>query len=122
MGHGSVGKALQVAALEGEPLGTAPCAACQQVHDGECGHRLAAARFAHQAMGLAAFDAERGAAHRRDAAGETHLELLDLQQSAHGSVLAPNRSRKPSPKRLMPSTSTNRATPGMTITHGLKNM
>ena len=50
------------------------------------------------------------------------LELIDLEQRAHGSVLAPNRSRRPSPSRLMPSTSTNSATPGITITHGEKNM
>src|SRR4029077_20624838 len=75
-----------------------------------------------QAVGLAALDGERGAAHRRYAAAKTHFELLDLQQGAQGSVLAPNRSRRPSPRRLMPSTSTNSATPGMTITQGLKNM
>ena len=122
MRHAGVGEALQILALEGEPPGRASRAAGQQVHDGKRRHRLAAARFAHQAVGLAAFDGERGAAHRRYAAAETHFELLDLQQGAQGSVLAPNRSRRPSPRRLMPSTSTNSATPGMTITQGLKNM
>ena len=61
-------------------------------------------------------------AHRRHAAAEVHFELLDLEERAHGSVLAPKRSRRPSPKRLMPMTSTNSATPGITITQGEKNM
>src|SRR6185436_5750822 len=78
-------------------------------------------------MGLAALDRNRGAAHRRHAAAEVHFELVDLQQGAHGSVphgseRAPNRSRRPSPRRLMPSTSTNSARPGIKITHVEKNM
>ena len=120
--HALVGEALQVPAFEGEPPGPAAGAPRQEVHHRQRRHRLAAAGFAHQAVGLAAFDGERGAAYRRGAAAEAHFELLDLQQRAHGSVLAPNRSRRPSPKRLTPSTSTNNATPGITITQGLKNM
>ena len=56
------------------------------------------------------------------AAAESHLKLLDLQQRAHRSRSAPSRSRNPSPTRLMPSTSTNSATPGTMITQGEKNM
>src|SRR3981081_2554796 len=40
----------------------------------------------------------------------------------HRRRSAPSMSRSPSPKRLMPSTSTNSTTPGVMITHGLKNM
>src|SRR5437879_11436763 len=72
-------------------------------------------------MGLALLDPERGAAHRRGAA-ERHLKLLDLQQRAHRSRSAPSRLRNPSPTRLMPSTSTASATPGIMITQGEKNM
>ena len=53
---------------------------------------------------------------------ERDLQPIDLEKRAHGSVLAPNMSRNPSPNKLMPSTSTNSATPGTMITHGLKNM
>ena len=41
---------------------------------------------------------------------------------AHRACPVPSRSRNPSPSRLMPSTSTNSATPGIMITHGEKNM
>mgnify|MGYP007029169431 CR=1 FL=1 len=50
------------------------------------------------------------------------VELFDVEECRHVSVLAPKRSRSPSPKRLMPRTSTKSATPGMTITQGEKNM
>src|ERR1700732_177489 len=103
----------------GTPRARAPAAARQEVHDRERLHGLAAARLTHQAMGLAALDGERGATHRGGrraggAAGEVHFERLDLEQRAHAD-LAPNRSRRPSPRRLMPSTSTNSATPGIMI-------
>ena len=97
-------------------------AAREQAHDRERGHRLAAAGFADQAMGLALLDPERGAAHRRGAAAERHLQVLDLQQRAHRSRSAPSRLRNPSPTRLMPSTRTSSATPGIMITQGEKNM
>lgn len=45
----------------------------------------------NQAVGLAAFDRERGAAHRRGAA-EAHLELLDIEKRAH--VRDPSRRRR----------------------------
>ena len=49
-------------------------------------------------------------------------QLLDLQQRAHRSRSEPSRLRSPSPTRLMPSTRTNSATPGIMITQGEKNM
>ena len=49
-------------------------------------------------------------------------KLLDLQQRAHRSRSEPSRLRSPSPTRLMPSTRTNSATPGIMITQGEKNM
>src|SRR3954447_973832 len=93
----------------------------EQVHQRECGHRLATAGFADQTMRLALFDAQRGAAHRRGAA-EGHLEFFDVEQRAHRSRSVPSRLRRPSPTRLMPSTSVNSAKPGIMITHGEKNM
>ena len=50
------------------------------------------------------------------------IEPLDVEKRAHVRDRVPKASRRPSPNRLMPSTSTNSATPGMTITQGLKNM
>ena len=55
-------------------------------------------------------------------AAERHLQVLDLEQRAHRNRSAPSRLRRPSPTRLMPSTSTNSATPGIMITQGEKNM
>ena len=103
-------------------LGRAMPAAREQTHHGERRHRLAAAGFADQAMRLALLDAQRGAAHRRGAPAERHLQVFDVEQRAHRSRSVPSRLRKPSPTRLMPSTSMNSATPGMKITHGEKNM
>ncbi len=120
--HAAIVELQKIVALEAEAFGRAMTAARQQVHDGERGHRLAAARFAHQAMGLAALDRDRGAAHCRGTTAEAHFELFDFEQRAHVRDRVPKASRSPSPSRLMPRTSTNNATPGITITHGLKNM
>ena len=97
-------------------------AAGEQIHDRQRRHRLAATGFADQAMGLALLDLERGATHRRTAAAENNPEILDLQQRAHRNRSEPSKLRRPSPTRLMPSTSTNSATPGTMITQGSKNM
>ena len=57
-------------------------AAREQAHDRQRGHRLAAAGFADQAMGLALLDPERGAAHRRGAAAETSPASSSTSSSA----------------------------------------
>ena len=120
--HLAVRQRQQIRAGKAHSLGGTLAATGEQVHDRKRGHRLAAAGFADQAMGLALLDLERGAAHRRTAAAEGHLEILDLQQRAHRNRSEPSRLRRPSPTRLMPSTSTNSATPGTMITQGEKNM
>ena len=80
--HAAVVELQNILALKGEAL-RPPCAAAgQQVHDRERRHRLAATRFAHQAMGLAGRHGERGAAHGRGAA-ETNLQMLDLEKGGH---------------------------------------
>ena len=112
----------QIGAGEAHALGGAMAAAREQAHDRERGHRLAAAGFADQAMRLALLDPQRGAAHRRGPAAERHLQVFDLEQRAHRNRSVPSRLRNPSPTRLMPSTRTNSATPGIMITQGEKNM
>ena len=49
-------------------------------------------------------------------------QVFDLEQRAHRSRSVPSRLRRPSPTRLMPSTSTASATPGIMITQAEKNM
>src|SRR5262249_55965557 len=121
--HLPVAQGQKILAGEVEPLRATLGAASQEVHHRQRGDRLAAAGFADQAVGLAAGDLERDAAHRRHPRAERDLEPADRQQRlAHGRSLAPRRSRKPSPSRLMPSTSTNSAPPGIMITQGEKNM
>ncbi|SPT41531.1 Uncharacterised protein [Achromobacter denitrificans] len=66
----------------------------QQAHDGQRGHRLAAARFAHQAQRFAAPDLERHVAHRvqRPARrGDVHRQPLHVQNNflvVHGQPLS----------------------------------
>ena len=50
------------------------------------------------------------------------LQVFDFQKRAHRDRSVPSRLRKPSPTRLMPSTRTASAAPGIMITHGEKNM
>ena len=97
-------------------------AAREQAHDRERGHRLAAAGLADQAVGLALLDREARRRAPPRCAPKRHREVLDLEQRAHRSRSVPSRSRSPSPSRLMPSTSTASATPGIMITQGEKNM
>ncbi len=99
-----------------EPQGArGPRAARQQAHDGQRGERLAGAGLADQAVRLPRLHRQRDAAHRLGAR-EGDAQAVDLQHR----LITPRRS--PSPSRLMPSTSTNSATPGMVITQGEKNM
>src|SRR6195952_6162694 len=77
-------------------------------------------------MRFAALDRERHAAHGFGVS-EGPPQIGDTEngvryQGRHRRRSARSRSRSPSPTRLMPSTSTNSVTPGVMITHGLKNM
>src|SRR5712672_1841665 len=77
-------------------------------------------------MGFAALDRQRHAAHRLGLP-EVDAQIGDaehrvLYRGCHCRRSARSGSRSPSPRRLMPSTSTNSAIPGLVITHGLKNM
>ncbi len=120
--HLAIRQRCQIDAGKAHLVGRALAATGQQAHHRQRGDGFAAARFADQAMGFALLDPERGAAHRRGAAAETDLKSLDLQQCAHRSRSEPSRLRNPSPTRLIPSTSTASATPGIMITQGEKNM
>src|SRR6202011_3791762 len=87
---------------------------------------FAAAGFADHAMRLAARHVERHAPHRFRSP-EGHAQIGDAEngvchEECHRRRSAPSMSRSPSPSRLIPSTRTNSATPGVMITHGLKNM
>ena len=81
--HLALAELEQVAALEAD--GAADDAARRigdQAQDGERRHALAAARFAHDAQGLAALQRIGHAvdrAHRADRREEVRLEILDLQ-------------------------------------------
>ncbi len=112
----------QVTALQGHPAaGTRRRR--QQAHDGQRRHGLAAAGLADQAQALAGLQAQRDLAQdlcptlgRRD----LDAELLDLEQSHHGSPQRTRRrrgsrtSRRPSPSRFRPSTVSAMAQPGKT--------
>ncbi len=116
------GKPEQVLIVEAKRPGAARGAARQQVHHRKRGQRLPAPRFPDQAMGLPARKRERDAAHRLGRRAEADAERLDLEDRAHPARATASRSLSPSPSRLMPSTSTKSARPGIMITQGLKNM
>ncbi len=100
----------------------------QQSHHGEGGERLARTGLADQADAFAALDVERQLRHERAVAGADgqvgHLDgaTLDgrgghgagLQKRGHHRLLSlgSSRSRRPSPKRLNPSTAMAMAKPG----------
>ncbi len=119
--HAAFGQPQQVVVVKAQHVGAALGAARQQAHHRQRGHRLAAAGFAHQAMGLAALrpSAKRRAPPRRLPPNVTR-RLATSRTGLKLVAAAPSRSRSPSPSRLIPSTSTNSATPGIMITHGLK--
>src|ERR1700692_1461433 len=113
--------------MKADVIGGAGGPARQEVHHRQRGHGFAAAGLADQAMGFAARQRQRDAAHRFSLPAERHPQVGEAenrvwQRSRHRRRSAPNRSRSPSPNRLMPSTSANSAIPGVMITHGLKNM
>src|SRR6185437_11893102 len=119
----------EVGAGEMEPACRAPRPPRQQIHDGERGQRLPAARFADDAEGLAALHREGEVAHRMQQPGgerDLDVEPLDLQQRALSAAQlrfsGAAMSRMPSPKRLIARTRVKSATPGMVMTQGLKNM
>src|SRR6185437_12340384 len=123
--HAPRGEPEEIGAGEGEAACRALRPLRQEVHDGERGQRLAAAGFADDAEGLAARHREADLADGvEDAVGERDfdVERLDLEDGAQLRFSGAVRSRTPSPSRLMARTRVKRATPGMVITHGLKNM
>src|ERR1700722_17143609 len=113
--------------MKADVIGGADRSARQQVHHRQRGHGFATAGLADQAMGFAARQRQGDAPHRFGLAAERHPQIGQAEnrvchRTCHRRRSAPNRSRSPSPSRLMPSTSANSAIPGVTITHGLKNM
>ncbi len=120
--HAALGQAQQVGVVKAQHVGAAFGAACQQVHHRQGGRRLAAAGFTHQAVRLTAVHRQSRAAHRRHTAAERDVQVGNFQDGSHRCRPVPNRPPNPSPSRLMPSTSTNRATPGTMMTQGEKNM
>src|SRR5262249_47463273 len=94
-------------------------------HDRERRDALAAAGFADDRQGLAGLDLERHAvdrAHDTVAREEMGLEILDLENGGHRHIRRASRgsrwSRRPSPSRLIASTTSARQTPGAKIVHG----
>ena len=79
-----------------EPCGDAAGLGRDQAQDGERRHRLAAARFAHDAQRLAARQVERHAvdgAHDAVEGVELRLEVADLEDGARRSSQAPRQAR-----------------------------
>ena len=119
--HLPVAIGLDVFSGKNDFLGMAVAVARQQIHNGQRGHRFAAARFPDNAMGLALMDGKMRMAHRLGGA-KAHGQSFDFKDRAHLITCVPKARRSPSPTRLIPSTKVNRANPGIIITHALKNM
>ena len=95
----------------------------QQVHDGQSGHGLAAARLAHQARVSPFATAKltsRTACSIPAGSGRSTYRLLTSSSALHALPSGAVTSRIPSPKRFIPKTRRNNATPGMVIRYGIK--
>src|SRR5690606_13090295 len=122
----------EVYAGKDEAAGLPPGGRWQKVHDGERGHRLPAARLADEADGLAAAYVEAHAAHCVEGSArcaDRDGEILHIEYglgrrgcSHHPLPSGANTSRSPSPSRLMPSTSSASAVPGIAMSQNEKNI
>src|SRR5713226_6121199 len=114
----------QLLALEADRArGDAAGLGRDQAQDGKRRHRLAAARFAYDAQGLAARQLERHAvdrAHHAVQRVELGVEISDFQDRVHSRLAnrGSRRSRSPSPKRFTASTVMARNVPGIRIVQG----
>src|SRR5580704_747066 len=77
----------------------------QELHDRQCGHRLARAAFADQGEGLAAVEVERDALHRMHRrraapAGEGDAEVAGFEQAHPITLRGSNASRTASPTKV----------------------
>src|SRR5262249_35300935 len=123
--HGAFVKGEQIDLTQAQLFGAPPRARRQQPHDAERGERFARAGFAHETVGLARADLQIDAAHRAQHARldrNFDPQRFDREDRRHARLSGASRSRSPSPSRLMPSTNTSSARPGMTMTHAWKNM
>ena len=109
--HRRFGRAQYVDAVE-DDLAARTRRVRQELHHRQCGHRLAGPRFADQPHDLAGLDRQVDVAQDRCAA-DFQRQVLDFEQ-AHRSRLrrGSSTSRRPSPRRLRPSTVMTIATPG----------
>ena len=118
--HGALGLADQFFAVEPDRAGDAS-ARRQQTHDGHHGHALAGAGFADDAVELPLLDIEVDAADglqlTASLAGERHFQVADLKQRRAHFDLGSSRSRRPSPRKLKPSTMVRMARPGPAAIH-----
>ena len=117
-GHGRRVGPQQILALENQLVRPTNAPGRQKVHDGQGGHGLAAAGFAHQAQGLTLIHAETDVAHsvqRPRRQPQIGMQPFDFQQLAHDRPSGAVTSRSPSPRRFMPNTRINKAIPGMEI-------
>src|SRR4029077_9624027 len=94
-----------------------------QAQDGQRRHRLAAARFAHDAQGLAVRQLEGYAvdrAHHTVQRVELGVQVADFEDGGHSRLAnrGSRRSRSPSPKRFTASTVMARNVPGIRIVQG----
>ena len=102
----------------------------QQAHDGQRGHRFSAAGLADQTQTLAGLQDEGNPvqnARRTARRGDGDGQVLNREQGGHGAYRArrrrgSSRSRKPSPRRLRPSTVRAMARPGKTASRGALNI
>ncbi len=109
--HGLLGGCQNVDPVE-DDMALCPCKLRQELHDGEGGHRFAGSGFADKAKNLAGLDFEVDVLQNR-IAGDGERQIFDLEK-AHRSRLSrgSRRSRRPSPRRLSPSTVMTMARPG----------
>ncbi len=94
----------------------------RQAQHGQRGHGLARAALADQAEDFAGGDGQADVLQDRGLA-DRQAEVADVEDG-HGQrsrrTRGSNRSRRPSPVRLRPSTVTKMASPGMMASHGAK--
>ena len=113
----------QVAAVEADRIGADLAGRIDQAEQRQHRDRLARTRLADDAEHFAGFDGEVHAIDSGEAA-EVDAQVAGFEQDRHESFLSfgSSASRSPSPTRLIASTDTRIASPGIVTTHGARAM
>ena len=116
LGHGD-----EVAAVEQDRAAGDAGAAGQEVEDGAGDHRFSGAGFADEAAHFAGRYGEIDAAkeRQRGAAADGDVEVVDLESGGHRRCTGSKVARRPSPRRLKPSTVRMMQPIGRASSHGI---